>query len=38
MKQKLLDQLDFWSQMELDQGVMRGLVLYLVLTCTEMPI
>ena len=38
MKQKLLDQLEFWSKMEIDQATMRLLVVYLLITCGEFPL
>jgi len=38
MKQKLLDQLDFWAQMEIDQATMRLLVIYLLIQCGELPL
>jgi len=34
---KMSDQIQFWSNMELDQGAMRLVVVYLLLTCGELP-
>jgi len=37
MKHKLVSQLEFWLNMEIDQGALRLVVVYLLLTCAELP-